>query len=89
MTVHQFPLRAVRPCDVEDGHLCQNAQDWPNVQTTPRIPPRIYTPTMPSATHLVRAVYWAQLFATALLAIAACLAVGAACGALAIWMNTP
>lgn len=82
MTIHQFPLRAVRPCDTEP--MCQNAPDWSYVQTTPRI----YSPTTPRATHLVRIVHWAQLFATALLAIAACLAVGAACGALAVWMNT-
>lgn len=82
MTIHQFPLRAVRPCDTES--MCQDAPDWIYLEA-PRV--RIYSPTTPRSTLLVRAVYWAQLFATALLAIAACLAVGAGFGALAVWLN--
>lgn len=77
MTIHQFPTRVMRPCDTESMYQNAHSQSY------------VYTPTTTRATHLVRAVYWAQLFATALLAIAACLAVGAGFGALAIWMNTP
>lgn len=82
MTVHQFPLRAVRPCDTEP--MCQNAYDWPYVRT-----PRVYTPTMLNATLLIRIVYWAKHLAVALFAIAASVALGAGLGALALWMNTP
>lgn len=77
MTIHQFPTRVMRPCDTES--MCQNAHDQFYV----------YTPSTPRATHLVRAAYWAQLFATGLLTVAACLAVGAGVGAVAWWMNAP